>query len=52
MVKMNPRTFRLDDAALAAVNAIAEAEGRSFGDVVRRLVAEALAARENRKDGS
>ena len=37
---------RLSEAESAALDAIAEAEGRSRSDVMRRLMAEAITARQ------
>ena len=41
----NQRAIRLDDNVETAIQAIANAEGRSFSDVLRRLLDEALTAR-------
>lgn len=42
-------SIRLNPEAVAQVEAIAAAEGRTRSDVIRRLLSEALAARAKRK---
>lgn len=41
--------IRLDTTQLAALDTIAETEGRARTDVIRRLLAEALAARARKR---
>jgi hypothetical protein len=47
-----PRTVRFEREQLAAIRRIEKAEKRSFGNVVRLLISEALVSREfERKEG-
>lgn len=41
-------SLRVKPDALATIQALAEAEGRSTSDMIRRLLAEALAARQRK----
>lgn len=42
-------SIRIDPATVAEVEKIAADEGRTRSDVIRRLIAEALAARKKRR---